>query len=182
MQIPIFMKNSSFSQNEKREAGLSQPLPSIKPKYWLSLTLQRVGGATLVSLDVEEALVGFEERSEAGASQADLLEDHRRGDYLSIGEEPRKLGLDLLVGEFWQGTTGALSSRSSLGGFWGLGTICGEAEAGEHRVHLLQFLGILLVNGSDLFSDFLFDRRFGFEHLLGGFLLQGGELLDEVEG
>jgi len=40
------------------------------------LPLQRVGGAALVSLDVDEAAVGPEEGGEAGAGEAHLLEDH----------------------------------------------------------------------------------------------------------
>jgi hypothetical protein len=42
----------------------------------LFLPLQRVGSAALVSLNVEEAFVGFEEGSQAGAGEADFLEDY----------------------------------------------------------------------------------------------------------
>ena len=40
------------------------------------LPLQRVGGATLVPLDVEVAFVGLDESREAGAGESHFLEDH----------------------------------------------------------------------------------------------------------
>jgi len=143
------------------------------------LTLERVGGAPLVSLDVEESPVGLEEGAEAGAGQSDFLEDHGRGDLLPSGEDLGELGLDFFIGDLREAATGALAVR---GGFCGLGAFGGETKAGEQGIHLLELLGVLLVNGGDLLGDLLLDYGLGLENLLGGFLLKGGELLDEVKG
>jgi len=131
---------------------------------------------------VEEAAVGFQEGGEAGAGEAHFLEDHCRGDLLPTGEDLGELGLDFLIGNLGETAAGSLPSRSGLGGLGSLGAFGGEAEAGKQGLHLLQLLGVLLVNCGDFLRNLLLNDGLGLEHLLGGFLLQGGELLDEIEG
>ena len=146
------------------------------------LPLQRVGGAALVAFDVKEAIVGFEEGGETRTGEADFLEDHCRGYLLAAGEDLGELGLDLFIGDLGETAAGALADRRGLGCFGSLRAFGGKAEAGKQGLHFFQLLGVLLVNGGDFLGDFLLKDSLSLEDLLGGFLLQGGELLDEIEG
>lgn len=130
---------------------------------------------------MEEAAVGFEEGGEAGAGESRFLEDHGRGDLLASAENLGELGLDLLIGDLGKAAAGALTAGGSLCCLRA-GRGSRDTESYEHPIKLLQLLGVLFVNGSDFLGDFLLNDGLGFQYLLGGFLLQGGELLDEIEG
>ena len=95
-------------------------LNSVTEREAMVLPLQGVGGAALVSFDVEEAFVGFEKGGEAGAGQTDFLEDHGRGDFLPSGEDLGELGLDLFIGDLRERAAGAFSSGGSFRGFGSL--------------------------------------------------------------
>ena len=135
------------------------------------LPLQGVGSAALVAFDVKEAAVGFEEGGEAGTGEAYFLEDHCRGYLLAAGEDLGEVSLNLFIGDLGKTAAGALAGRRGLGCFGSFRAFGGKAEPGKKGLHLLQLLGVLLVNRGDFLGDFLLNDGLGFEDLLGSFLL-----------